>query len=260
MQDDGALDVSIILDRANESWVLGKFAERLTNELGVLGHKVNRVSHYRDGHAINLWMYFNSIPLEVITSSPEKRHYAIVTHVNDFSKLSQLKRLLDLGVELIFLSENTFDLVSDSIRSGFEKNIIRLGSDIQNNRPKKIKVSMCSNIYADGRKNEKWLVNLAKNALEAMYDKKRKYTFTVHSEKIKQKLHLAFEDNGPGLPESVQERIFQTFATEGKVNGTGIGLYMAKWTMDTHKGEIQYKTEKGKGTTFTLIFSLGEQS
>ena len=92
-----------------------------------------------------------------------------------------------------------------------------------------------------------------------MYDKKRKYTFTVHSEKINQKLHLSFEDNGPGLPESVQERIFQTFATEGKVNGTGIGLYMAKWTMDTHKGEVQYKTERGKGTTFTLIFSLGEQ-
>jgi len=115
-------------------------------------------------------------------------------------------------------------------------------------------------VFFDPEKVRRVIVNLAKNALEAMYDKKRKYTFTVHSEKIKQKLYLSFEDNGPGLPESVQERIFQTFATEGKVNGTGIGLYMAKWTMDTHKGEIQYKTERGKGTTFTLIFSLGEQS
>jgi len=114
-------------------------------------------------------------------------------------------------------------------------------------------------VFFDPEKVRRVIVNLAKNALEAMYDKKRKYTFTVHSEKIKQKLYLSFEDNGPGLPESVQERIFQTFATEGKVNGTGIGLYMAKWTMDTHKGEIQYKTERGKGTTFTLIFSLGEQ-
>jgi len=114
-------------------------------------------------------------------------------------------------------------------------------------------------VFFDPEKVRRVIVNLAKNALEAMYDKKRKYTFTVHSEKINQKLHLSFEDNGPGLPESVQERIFQTFATEGKVNGTGIGLYMAKWTMDTHKGEIQYKTERGKGTTFTLIFSLGEQ-
>jgi signal transduction histidine kinase len=114
-------------------------------------------------------------------------------------------------------------------------------------------------VFFDPEKVRRVIVNLAKNALEAMYDNKRKYTFTVHSEKINQKLHLSFEDNGPGLPESVQERIFQTFATEGKVNGTGIGLYMAKWTMDTHKGEIQYKTERGKGTTFTLIFSLGEQ-
>ncbi len=111
----------------------------------------------------------------------------------------------------------------------------------------------------DPEKVRRVIVNLAKNALEAMYDNKRKYTFTVHSQKINQKLYLSFEDNGPGLPDSVQERIFQTFATEGKVNGTGIGLYMAKWTMDTHKGEIQYRTERGKGTTFTLIFSLGEE-
>jgi len=115
-------------------------------------------------------------------------------------------------------------------------------------------------VFFDPEKVRRVIVNLAKNALEAMYDNKRKYTFTVHSQKINQNLYLSFEDNGPGLPESVQERIFQTFATEGKVNGTGIGLYMAKWTMDTHKGEVQYKTQKDKGTTFTLIFSLGEQS
>ena len=114
-------------------------------------------------------------------------------------------------------------------------------------------------VLFDPEKVRRVIVNLAKNALEAMYDRKRKYTFTVHSEKVNEKLYLSFEDNGPGLPDSVQERIFQTFATEGKVNGTGIGLYMAKWTMDTHGGEITYKTEKGKGTTFTLVFSLGEK-
>ena len=114
-------------------------------------------------------------------------------------------------------------------------------------------------VLFDPEKVRRVIVNLAKNALEAMYDRKRKYTFTVHSEKVNEKLYLSFEDNGPGLPDSVQERIFQTFATEGKVNGTGIGLYMAKWTMDTHGGEINYKTEKGKGTTFTLVFSLGEK-
>ncbi len=114
-------------------------------------------------------------------------------------------------------------------------------------------------ITFDPEKVRRVIINLAKNALEAMYDRKKNYSFTVHSKKVNEKLYLSFEDNGPGLPDSVQERIFQTFATEGKVNGTGIGLYMAKWTMDTHGGEIQYKTEKGKGTTFTLVFSLGEK-
>jgi hypothetical protein len=72
--------------------------------------------------------------------------------------------LLDLGVELVFLSENTYSLVSESFKNVFEKNVIRLGSDVQDNLSRKIKVAMCSNIYADGRKNERWLFNLAKNS------------------------------------------------------------------------------------------------
>lgn len=122
-----------------------------------------------------------------------------------------------------------------------------------------LKLEYRDGVKFDPEKVRRVIVNLARNALEAMYDRKKKYSFTISSKKQNGNLVLSFSDNGPGLPESIQQRIFQTFATEGKANGTGIGLYMAKWTMDSHKGEIHYETESGKGTTFTLLFPLGEE-
>ncbi len=161
--------------------------------------------------------------------------------------LDFVREKLILNLETILLSE-FIEEVYRFLEIDFEYADVKFILDLQYG----------GKITLDSEKVRRVIVNLAKNALEAMYDKKKQYSFTVHSERIGSRLHLSFEDNGPGLPASIQERIFQTFATEGKANGTGIGLYMAKWTMDTHGGEITYKTESGKGTTFTLIFPMEE--
>ena len=67
------------------------------------------------------------------------------------------------------------------------------------------------------------------------------------------KVILSLIDNGPGLPESVKTNMFQAFATEGKTKGTGLGLFMCKWIVDTHEGELIYETETGKGTSFHIL-------
>ena len=58
------------------------------------------------------------------------------------------------------------------------------------------------------------------------------------------------------LPKSVEERIFQAFVTEGKANGTGLGLFMCKWIVETHNGELTYLTKSGDGTTFIISLPL----
>lgn len=111
-------------------------------------------------------------------------------------------------------------------------------------------------VLFDPDKIRRVFINLAKNSLEAMYDKKNEHVFLIKSSIINDKLYLTFSDNGPGLPDSIRDKLFNNFVTEGKPNGTGIGLYMAKSTMDAHGGEIQFFTESGQGTTFTLIFPM----
>ena len=60
------------------------------------------------------------------------------------------------------------------------------------------------------------------------------------------------EDNGPGIPESIRERVFDAFMTSGKKEGTGLGLAIVKRIVDDHKGSIRLSTSTGVGTTFTI--------
>ena len=102
------------------------------------------------------------------------------------------------------------------------------------------------------------IVNIAKNAIEAMYDGKKEYIFTIRTTLEVDKVILSLIDNGPGLPESVKENMFQAFATEGKANGTGLGLFMCKAIVDAHNGNLTYVTKEGEGTTFIISLPLND--
>ena len=94
------------------------------------------------------------------------------------------------------------------------------------------------------------LINLANNAREAMQEAKNNYFFSIKAYKENDYLVFALEDNGVGLPYTIEEKIFEAFATEGKSQGTGLGLYICKMIVEAHNGELTYITERGKGTTF----------
>ena len=52
-------------------------------------------------------------------------------------------------------------------------------------------------------------------------------------------LMIAVSDTGPGVPEEVRGRLFQSFVTAGKKGGTGLGLAIVKKTMDEHGGRVE---------------------
>ena len=72
------------------------------------------------------------------------------------------------------------------------------------------------------------------------------------------KIHLDVMDNGIGIPEKDQKRIFERFyrvekGRSRKMGGTGLGLSIAKEMANAYKGDIVFKSKFGIGSTFTFL-------
>src|SRR6267378_1333581 len=64
---------------------------------------------------------------------------------------------------------------------------------------------------------------------------------------------LRVSDNGPGIPDELQRRLFEPFAT-GRVGGTGLGLAIVQRAVEAHRGLVLVDSQAGQGTTFTVYF------
>ncbi|MEW5742723.1 MAG: ATP-binding protein [Myxococcota bacterium] len=72
-------------------------------------------------------------------------------------------------------------------------------------------------------------------------------------------LVLEVRDTGTGIPESVRARIFDPFfTTKPPGRGTGIGLAIVKRIIEAHGGTVDFESEVGVGTTFTVTFPKGK--
>jgi two-component system nitrogen regulation sensor histidine kinase GlnL len=67
-------------------------------------------------------------------------------------------------------------------------------------------------------------------------------------------LELHVQDNGPGVPESIRDRIFYPLVT-GREGGSGLGLTLAQTFVQQHQGTIECESEPGK-TTFKIVIPL----
>ncbi len=112
---------------------------------------------------------------------------------------------------------------------------------------------------ADPEQLKEVLVNLIVNACEAMGDGGRILISedegtTGPNGRVSV---IRVSDNGPGIPESVRDRIFQPFFTT-KEEGTGLGLSIAARIIEDHKGWLNVKCRPSKGTTFTITLPCQE--
>jgi signal transduction histidine kinase len=64
-------------------------------------------------------------------------------------------------------------------------------------------------------------------------------------------------DNGPGIPESIKEKIFQPFfTTKPTGQGTGLGLSLSYDIVKAHGGTLEVSSAEGEGTLFTVRFPV----
>jgi signal transduction histidine kinase len=118
----------------------------------------------------------------------------------------------------------------------------------------KVQVGYSGTARFDENKLKRAIFNLARNAMEAMPDGGR---FTLSVEREGSDLVFRASDNGPGIPADIADKLFESFVTSGKKDGTGLGLAMVKKIAKEHGGAVACRTRPGKGTTFEVRFPAG---
>ena len=106
---------------------------------------------------------------------------------------------------------------------------------------------------------EQVLVNLIRNASEAMMESPRRKLAITSSLIDSDKIELSIADTGPGLPAELRERLFQPFVTT-KATGMGIGLSVCRFIVEAHGEKLQVADNPGGGTVFRFTLPVANDT
>jgi signal transduction histidine kinase len=105
------------------------------------------------------------------------------------------------------------------------------------------------------------LLNLIINSAQALEGSGRQGLIRVSWEVEDSQVRLMVKDNGCGIPQSIQEKVFQPLFTTKPVGvGTGLGLPICRQLVEEMGGEIRLTSTPGTGTTVEIILRKGGES
>jgi signal transduction histidine kinase len=108
-------------------------------------------------------------------------------------------------------------------------------------------------LEADMELIELVIINLIKNALEAMKETSDPSLSLIASLNETEHIQISVSDNGEGISREVIERIFLPFYST-RVSNSGIGLSLSQQIMMLHNGRLEVTSEHNKGATFIMVF------
>lgn len=113
-------------------------------------------------------------------------------------------------------------------------------------------------LYIDKIQIEQVVVNLLRNAAEAMENSERR-NLNVSTRRVDGEfLEVAVADTGSGLAEDVRQRLFQPFVTT-KEKGMGMGLSICRSIVEAHGGRIATEANQGGGTVFRFTLPYARE-
>ena len=110
------------------------------------------------------------------------------------------------------------------------------------------------------------VLNIVRNAVEALGEQIAAGTarlalrtriarqVTIGKQRFRLALELHVQDNGPGVPEAIRDRIFHPLVS-GREGGSGLGLTLAQTFVQQHRGTIEYDSVPGR-TDFKILIPL----
>jgi two-component system sensor histidine kinase DctS len=165
----------------------------------------------------------------------------IIRRVHDFVRKSEPKRApCDLA-----------EVIDDSIgfiESAAKIRNIRIVREIQGMRPE---------LMADQVMLEQVLLNLMRNALEAMNEQPpERRRLTIKLSQLENQMEIRVIDLGPGISTEVQEKLFTPFFST-KAEGMGMGLNICRSIIEFHQGRLWVENNPEGGTIFVITLPIG---
>jgi signal transduction histidine kinase len=121
-------------------------------------------------------------------------------------------------------------------------------------------LAVSATISADAKRLSRALFNLFLNACQAARRGSKDHRVMISTERCliegREAVMIAIEDSGPGISPAMREKMFQPFSTEGKVNGTGLGLTLALLIAQEHGGSLALASSEPGRTVFHLTLPV----
>jgi len=146
----------------------------------------------------------------------------------------------------LFKIKGLFEDICTLLREDLEQNKIRLVREIN---PEDLAIN------ADREQIQMILINLIKNAKEAIEKSDNKVIQLTAGRTMTNQPFIKVIDFGPGIQPASLENIFVPFFTT-KPHGSGIGLAISRQIMNMHRGSLQVNSVPDKQTAFTLTFEV----
>ncbi|OGW61371.1 MAG: hypothetical protein A2Y48_01310 [Nitrospirae bacterium RIFCSPLOW2_12_42_9] len=227
-------------------------AELIQSEkLALVGKMSSSIAHELRNPLVPIGGFARIIHKKLEEGSPIKKYAEII-----IKEIDRLERLLH---DLLYYTKEVKPVMQPSNLNEIINELIILYEDTFNERKIKVDARISPEIpliTLDPTQIKQSLMNLLYNAIQAMPDGG---ILTIESRmEEREGIHYAsvyIHDTGCGIPDEVMKRIFDPFYTT-KIHGLGLGLTLTKNIIELHGGEIEVKSEGGKGTTFKISLPI----
>lgn len=105
--------------------------------------------------------------------------------------------------------------------------------------------------WFDHHRLERAFFNLLLNACQSLPDRTGQIEIDLGD--LAKEVEIKIRDHGRGVPESIRKSLFEPFVSEGKQNGTGLGLTVVQKIVQDHAGEIVVESTSSVGTIFRIV-------
>jgi signal transduction histidine kinase len=226
-------------------------AAQLTSERSAQSERIAAMQTLSTGLAHEVRNPLNSAILQLELLERRLKRAAVaakliepIEHTNH--ELARLRRLLD---EFLAFAQPSDLVLDDQDVSSIVHDVVSAQRPLVATRDAAIHIAGLPSLRAriDAQKLRLIALNLVRNALEAVTPGGRVIvTVDANDEHV----HLAVDDDGPGIPEAIQRRIYEPFFTT-KDTGTGLGLSIVHGMVVAHGGTITFASSP-QGTRFDV--------